>query len=341
MFAALRRRVDSLSESRLPLLAWLLVVAGGVAALVCAMVPVGPDWLGGAGAVAVAGAYSWALAARTGGRPVVFGALAVLIGVAVLVIDDDRLRTGASVMTCVVAAVLGVMATVPAASYPRAVRECVVAVLIGAGGALATIGFEPTITVTRFEYATFGLALAASFVVVYRLGAGLHGLGRRGFVIVVVGGLLLAGTLLYAELLRRYGPPDLVTDLLDAVRWCREHLGAFPRPIISVLGVPALAYGVHMRARRRQGWWVCAFGAAATSAVANSLVNPAIERTESALSVLYGLVVGLVLGYVVVRLDQLLTGSRASGGRARGRRSRRDEQAAALRPEPARGQALL
>jgi hypothetical protein len=317
---------------------WSLVVVGGAAALVCAMVPVGPDWLGGAGSVAVVAAYSWGLAARTGGRPVVFGCLAAALGVLTLVVDDDTLRTGAAVTTAAVAAVFGVMATVPAVTYWRAARECVIAVALAGIGALATLGFEPTITVTRFEYATFGLALAGAFAVVYRLGAGLHGLGRRGVVIVVVGGVVLAATLLYAEMLRRYGTPELVTSLLDVVGWSRDNLGAFPRPIESVLGVPALAYGCHMRARRRQGWWICAFGAAATSAVANSLANPAITRTESLLSVLYGLVVGLVIGFVVIRLDLLLTGETRG---SRGRRSRAAEQASALRPEPPRGKALL
>lgn len=330
----------SFGETRVPLFGWLVVVVASAAALVCAMVPVGPDWLGDAGSVAVVAAYSWALAARTGGRPVIFGTVALLLGVGVIVSDEASLRTGAAVMTAVVSAVLGVMATVPAVTYWRAARECVVALLIAGVGALATLGFEPTITVTRFEYATFGLALAAAFAVVYRLGAGLHGLGRRGIVIVVVGGLLLAGTLLYAELLRRYGTPELVTSLLDGVGWSRDHLGAFPRPIESVLGVPALAYGCHMRARRRQGWWVCAFGAAATSAVANSLANPAIERSESVLSVVYGLGVGLVIGFVIIRLDLFFTGT-GSGKGSRGRRSREDEQAAALRPEPARWKALL
>ncbi len=333
------QRVERLSASRIPVAAWFVVVAAALGALVAATVPVGPDWLGGAGAVAVAAAYSWALAARTGGRPVVFGLLAAAVGVAVLVTDHDALRTGAAVMTCTVAAVLGVMTTVPAVTFPRAARECVVAVLIAGIGALATVGFEPTITVVRFEYATFGLSLVGAFAVVYRLGAGLHGLGRRGVVIVVVGGVLLAVSLLYAELLRRYGTPDLVSALLDAVRWSREHLRAFPRPIVAVLGIPALAYGCHMRARRRQGWWVCAFGAAATSAVANSLANPAIQRVESLLSVGYGLVVGLLIGYVVIRLDLLLTGGSPRG--ARGRRSRVSEEATALRPEPARGQPLL
>ena len=80
---------------------------------------------------------------------------------------------------------------------------------------------------------------------------------------VVAGSLMLALTLGYAELLRRYGTESLVNQLDDAVRWSHHHLGAFPRPIVALLGVPALTWGTHMRARRRQGWWVCAFGVAA------------------------------------------------------------------------------
>ncbi|MGA8256135.1 MAG: hypothetical protein WB767_06120 [Nocardioides sp.] len=336
--AALTARVEGLADTRTPLTAFGFLVAIGLACLVAAMVPVGPSWLDGVGAVVVAATYSWALAARTGGRPVLFGSLAVVVGVVALVSDVDVLRTGAAVGTCVVAAVLGVMATVPAVTFSRAARECAIALSIGIVGALATIGFEPAITVTRFEYTTFGLALAAAFFVVYRLGAGLHGLGRRGIVIVVIGGVLLVVTLLYAELLRRYGESGLVASLLDVVRWSRDHVGAFPRPIEAVLGVPALAYGCHMRARRRQGWWVCAFGVAATSAAANALANPEIAFTEAGLSLFYGLIIGLGLGYLMIRLDVILTGGSAG---SRGRRSRVAEEASALRPEPARSAALL
>jgi len=317
-----------------PVDAFVVLVLVGLAALVAGIADVGPQWLPGAGSVVIASTYSWALAARTGGRPVVYGTLAAVLGVVVLVGDEDPLRTGAAVMTCVVSAVLGVMATVPAVRFVHAVRECVIALVIASIGALATVGFEPAITVVRFEYATFGLALVAAFAVVYRLGAGLHGLGRRGVAIVVVGMVVLAVTLLYAELLRRYGTPGLVESLLDVVRWSRSHIGAFPRPIETVLGIPALVWGCHMRARRRQGWWVCAFGVAATSAVANSLANPAITLRESSLSVLYGLVVGLLIGLVVIRVDLAVTGSR-------GRRSRRAEEAGAVRPEPDRTSALL
>ena len=335
----LAQRIETFGDSRWPVRGWGLAVSVALAALICAMVPVGPPWLGQAGAVVVASAYSWALAGRTGGRPVVFGSLAGALGLTALISGRDDLATGAAVMTCVVSAVLAVMITVPARTFGRAVRECVIAVLVAGIGALATVGFEPTVVVADFEYATFGLALAMVFVVVYRLGAGLHGLGRRGAVIVLVGGVLVVVTVLYAELLRRYGTPTVVESSLDIVRWSRDNLGAFPRPLEAILGIPALAYGVHMRARRRQGWWVCAFGTAATAATANSLVNPTIGLTETGLSVLYGLVVGLVLGYLVIRLDLFLTGS-GGGARSRGRRSRVDEEAAASRPEPRRTQPL-
>ncbi len=310
----------------------------GLGALVAAMVPVGPDWLDGVGAVTIAVTFTAALAARTGGRPIVFSVLALAIGVVTLVTGEDYLRTGASVMTCVIAAVLGVMATVPAVRFVHVLRECVLAMVIGGVGALATVGFEPAIAVPRFEYTTFALALAGAFFLVYRLGAGLHGLGRRGVLVVALGSVVLVATMLYAELLRRYGTPGLVETLLDAVRWSRSTLGAFPRPIETVLGIPALAWGCHMRARRRQGWWVCAFGVAATSAAANSLVNPAITIRESSLSVVYGVVVGLVIGALVIRLDLVATGP--PGGR-RGRRARVAEGASAIRPEPPRTHALL
>lgn len=335
-WARLRAAVQRLGASRVPVVAWAVLVLGGLAMLVAAMVPVGPDWLDGAGAVTVISAYVWALAARTGGRPVLFGTLALALGVLVLVLDQDSLRSGAAVMTCVVTAVLAVMATVPAVRFVHAVRECLVAVLLAAVGGLATVGFEPAITLARFEYATLGLALAGAFVMVYRLGAGFHGLGRRGLLTVLVGGALLAVILAYAEVLRRYGTPGLVGSLLDGVVWSREHLGASPRPIMALVGIPALAWGCHMRARRRQGWWVCAFGVTASTAVANALVNPSIGLDEATLSVVYGAVVGLLLGFVVIRLDLML-----SGGGGRGRRSRRAEEAAAARPEPSRTSALL
>lgn len=331
---ALRQRIGDLGASRWPATIWVCVVVLATAALVCAVVPVGPDWLAPVGSVTVLAGSAWALGARTGGRPYVFGLLALGSGVVALLSDQDLLLTGVAVSTSAVVAVLGVVITVPAAGPVGAARECVIALSCAAVGALATIGFEPAIQKERFEYVGLAMAFVAAVVLVYRLGAGLHGLGRRGLIIVGIGALMMAASLLYAEMLRRYGSSGFVDQLLDLVRWSRDTIGAFPRPIIAALGVPALAYGCHMRARRRQGWWVCAFGVAATSPTATALANPAISLSEATLSVVYGLVIGLVIGWILIRLDLALTGTR-------GRRSRVAEQAAAVRPEPRRFAALL
>jgi hypothetical protein len=176
------------------------------------------------------------------------------------------------------------------------------------------------------------------FAIVYRLGAGLHGLGRRGIVIVLIGTGVLALTLAYAELLRRYGTPGLVGNLLDAAAWSRDNLGAIPRPLVAILGVPALAWGVHMRARRRQGWWVCAFGVALTAPVAYALVDPGRTVVEATLATSYGAVIGFAIGYLLIRIDLRLTGPRPTG--PRGRRLAETEEATAVRPEPGRTHAL-
>jgi peptidoglycan/LPS O-acetylase OafA/YrhL len=107
-----------------------------------------------------------------------------------------------------------------------------------------------------------------------------------------------------------------------------------PRPIEVLLGFPALAWGVSTRARRRQGWWVCAFGAAGLAVLAVSLLDPGTTLLEEGLSVLFSLGLGLLVGYAVIRADLYLTG-------ARGRRARQLEELAAHRPEPGRFQPLL
>jgi hypothetical protein len=305
--------------------AWLLVMLAAAAVLVAALLGhVEDDRLADVGAVAVASAYAWGLAARTGGRPVVFSVLVLALGGVVIALDENALRSGAAVLTAVLTAVFAVMVTVPAVRYVAAV------------GSLATLAWAPAVDLRRFEYTVLGLSLVASFVTVYRLGAGFHGLGSRGVVTVLAGSVVLALTVGYAELLQRYGTHDLVATLDDAVRWSHHHLGAFPRPIVALLGVPALTWGTHMRARRRQGWWVCAFGVALSAPVAYALVDPGCSVQEVALASAYGVVIGLVIGLVLIRLDLRLTSPRGT----RGRRQARLEEVTAVRPEPGRTHAL-
>lgn len=318
---------------RLGVTAWLLIVLASAAVLVLGLAGHAGTWVADLGAVAASTAYTWGLATRTGGRPVLFSLFTLLLGALVVAVDSDSLRSGAAVVTAVLAAVLAVMATVPAVHFAGAVRETVVALLIAAIGAMATLAWAPVVNLVRFEYTVLALSFVAAFVMVYRLGAGFHGLGTRGVLTVVLGGVMLALTLGYAELLRRYGTADLVQTLDDAVRWSHHHLGAFPRPIIALLGVPALTWGTHMRARRRQGWWVCAFGVAVTAPVAYGLVDPGRSVLEVSLAAAYGGLIGLVLGYLLIRADLRLTGPR-------GRRLKETEEVTAVRPEPGRTHAL-
>jgi hypothetical protein len=235
-------------------------------------------------------------------------------------------------VTAVLTAVFAVMVTVPAERFVVTIRETLVVLLVSAVGALATLAWSPTVDVDRFEYTVLALSLVASVLTVYRLGAGFHGLGSRGLVTVVGGSIMLALTVGYAELLQRYGTHSLVDALDDAVRWSHHHLGAFPRPIIALLGVPALTWGTHMRARRRQGWWICAFGIGVSAPVAYCLVDPGRSVAEVALATAYGSVIGLVLGFVLIRLDLRFT---EPHGR-RGHRLAETDEAPTARPEPGR-----
>jgi hypothetical protein len=327
--------VRTVASARLTRLTWLVVVLAAVAALVAEWTPLeAPAWAATAGAVTVTVTYSFALGARTGGRPVIAGLVALVLSVAAVVSDLPVLLAGAAVCTAALGAVLGVLATVPAARFPVVVRECLLATTVAVVAALAAAAYGARLAVERADYLVLALGLLGALVLAYRLGAGFQGLGRRGALVVVGGLALLALTLAYTEALSRWGSPEMLASLEAGVDRVREVVGAVPRPIAVLLGFPALAWGVSTRARRRQGWWPSAFGAAGLAAVATSLLDPAVTETEAALSLLYGATLGLFLGYLVIRVDTFLSGTRGS-------RARRAEEASAHRPEPRRTEALL
>ena len=210
------------------------------------------------------------------------------------------------------AACLAVLATRPAATFLAAIGEVVLALLLATLGALGVASFSVRLEVERFGYLVIGVAFLATVALVYRLAGGLHSLGRRGLVLAAGATVLLLVVLVYTAALTRYGSPELVLQVRSVQDWVREHLGGVPHPVEALIGIPALVWGVSMRSRRRQGWWVCAFGATATAAVTHRLLLTDVFTMEAVLSAAYTLVLGLLLGFVLIRLERLLTG-RSSG----------------------------
>jgi hypothetical protein len=315
---------------------WLVLLILGAAAIAAVRIAPGlPELIRQVGAVVVTTSLAWGLAVRTGGRPIWATLLAGLLAAGAVVSDKPDLLAGGSVATGVLAATLAVMMTMPAATFQIVIREVLFASAIAWLGALGVVGYgmDKSVDVDRFSYVVLGLSLAGAFALVYRLGAGLHGLGRRGYVVAAGAVVLLVLALVYSEAFAHYGSRDVIDRGDDLRDWTKTHLGAVPHPIVALLGYPALAWGVFMRARRRQGWWVCAFGIAATAPSATRLVVGDTGFQSCALGAAYSLVIGLVVGYLVIRVEQSFTGTH-------GRRARRDEEAVAHRPEPRRTRPL-
>lgn len=322
-----------------PVLAWLAVLCGCVAVLVVDRVHPLPPRVAPGVAVALGVALVLGLAVRTGGRPWVPVLLSGGWAVAAVVTLAPLLLAGAAVGVAVAAAALAVMGTVPAPRVRGAAREVVLATLLTTAAGLGVAALAPRgeLVLGRFTYLVLGASLLACFGLVYRLGAGFHGLGRRGYAVAAGAAMLLAVVLAYSEAVGRWGSPVVIAGIDDVRTFLRAHLGAVPHPLDTLLGVPALCWGTFMRARRRQGWWVCAFGAAATAPATTRFLFLDAPGPTTALSTvlgaLYSLLIGLALGLLVVRMEQAVVGSR-------GRRARHDEEAAAHRPEPARFEPL-
>jgi hypothetical protein len=320
------------------LVLWLLVLVAAMAGVVSVRVSDDvPDLVRQVSGGTLSTALAFGLAVRTGGRPIWAAVLTAAMAAAAFATDWEPLLDGAAVGTGVLAATLGVMATIPAATFGRAIREALIATSIGWVGALGVVAYGPgahlDVDLVRFGYAVLGLSLAGAIALVYRLGAGLHGLGRRGYAVAGGAVLILVITLAYSEAIAQWGSRELVGTIDDFRDSTKDLLHAVPHPIMALLGYPALVWGVFMRARRRQGWWVCAFGVAVTSPSATRLVAQEVDATSVVLGGVYSVLAGVVLGYLVIRIEQSLTGTH-------GRRARRDEEAEAHRPEPRRFEPL-
>jgi hypothetical protein len=312
------------------LVAWLAATAASATSVV--VVVETPEWLGEAGASALLVLFAAGLTRRCGGRVMFWSLLALVFAAGVLIAQDRTLFSSAAVLVAVLGAVLAVLATRPAATTAQVIREFVVALLISISAALAVAGFNAPVASDRFNIVVLGFSLLVAIGLVWQLGAGLHGIGRRGLVLIVGGAVLITVLLVYSRFLREYGSESLVDRINDTVGWMRDGLGGVPRPVEVLIGFPVLIWGVSTRASRRQGWWMCAFAALGTATVATSLASPSIEPEYAALSLLYSAVLGLLFG-LLLRIDVLFTGG--------GRRARHSgEEQELMRPEPGRTEPL-
>ena len=292
-----------------------------------------PDALPVAAAVVLTTLLAVALAVRTGGHPVLAGGLALLLGAGAGLSGVPQVEAAAAVTTAVLGAVLGVLGTVPAARLLGVARECGLAVLVCLVTAFGVRGYGAQLDVLRTGYLVLGLSLLGALAVAARLAVPRSGPARTG-VLVLVGGLVgLAVVLAYGQALDRWGPPSLVDAAQRGVGEVHDLVGAVPRPTVFLVGVPALAWGIWTRARRRQGWWGTAVGAVGLGTVTTMLVGR-VAVPEALLATAYSLAVGLLLGLLAIRADRAVTA-------VRGRRARGIERTAPYRPEPARTRALL
>jgi len=291
-----------------------------------------PAWSRTVGVVLIAVIFAAGLAVRTGANALWAGGAAGVAAAAAMSSGIPWIVSGLAVALTLLTSVFAVLITRPGQGWLPVVREVLIAAAVAVVGALGVAATHATVDPVRFDYITLGLALVWVLLIVNGLGAGLHGLGRRGVLMILVGTLVLALALAYGEALRRWGSPGLVLQLETIRTRAVDLLGAVPHPLAAILGVPALAWGVWMRTRRRQGWWACAFGVTMTVTVA-SLLLADLTPVRAGLGVLYTLLIGLVIGFAVIALDAYFTGPRGS-------RATRGEASCQGRPEPSRTASL-
>ena len=88
--------------------------------------------------------------------------------------------------------------------------------IVAVAGALGVAGFRVDIDPARFAYTVLGLSMVAVVALVYRLGGGLHGLGRSGVLLFGAALVLLVVGLAYTAALTRWGSPELRLDVESA-----------------------------------------------------------------------------------------------------------------------------
>jgi hypothetical protein len=260
---------------------------------------------------------------RTGGRPVLaaFGSTLVLAGV--LAYPQAWTLAGASVAGAVTYGVLGMIVTRPAGGI-RAFGELLMSAMIGLLGAAVVAGFSVEVRPYRERVIVMAFVLLIALALAWRLGRGFGSLGRRGVLSMIAMLVILAGAVAYAAAVRRWGSSDFLATVTETQNHIKHYLHAVPRISEAIVGFPALIWGVSIRRRRRQGWWMCAFGALGSAGVATGFVSPDVPVSEAFTATGEALLIGALIGFLLVGIDRLVTGG--SGRRSAGPNERELER---------------
>ena len=295
-------RIESQRTVRYILIAMIALWFVGVLAAGTSVVAVGaPSWLQRPAAGLLLVVFAVGLTVRGGGHMRIWVPMSGALAIAAVVLETNLLLASAASVSAVLAAVWAVLVTRPADSLIGSLREFGLSLLVALSGTVSVAAWNAPVNYQRFNLLVVAISLGLAIALVWNLGAGLHGLGRQGFLILAGVALILLVLLAYSSFVRTHGSQTIVDGLSDLVAWMRRNFRGVPRPVEVFIGFPALLVGVSMRSKRREGWWVLVFAVIGTAVLSTSLVTPGALPTYIALSTLYSAVLGLAVGLVARR----------------------------------------
>lgn len=275
---------------------WVIGIVGAGTSLVAVDAP---DWLVRPSAGLLLVVFSVGLTHRAGGHMRIWAVAATILSVAALASQASVLISAAAAVTAVLASSWAVVVTKPAETAVASLREFGVSITVALSGTIAVAAWNAPVNYQRFSIFVLAVSLGLVITIVWGLGAGLHGLGRQNFAILIGVAAVVVLVLAYSSFVRTHGSELIVDGFTDLVIWMRQTFGGVPRPTEVLIGFPALILGVTLRSKRREGWWVLVFAVLGTVTVTTSLVSPGAYPTYIGLSTLYSVVLGVAIGLVL------------------------------------------
>ncbi|WP_375001239.1 hypothetical protein [Aeromicrobium sp. CTD01-1L150] len=296
-------RLGSPDSARTAMVAvFVLWVAATVGAGTSLVAIDAPDWLVRPSAGVLLVVFSLGLTHRAGGHMRIWTVASTVLAAGALLSGTNMLLSAAAAATAILAATWAVVITKPAETVAATLKEFAVALSVAVSGTIAVAAWNAPVNYQRFNIFVLAVSLALVIAIVWGLGAGLHGLGRQNFTILIGIAAVVLLVLAYSSFVRTHGSQVIVESLTDLVIWMRQTFGGVPRPAEVIIGFPALILGVSLRSRRRDGWWVLVFAVLGTGVITTSLVTPGAYPSYIALSTVYSIVLGVTIGLLLRRV---------------------------------------